>query len=1041
MIFIKPKKWQMIILLGFSLSLVYAQIPKEFKDPTLVGINNMPPHAFNFPFAEGEEKLNDVWNSKRTVSLNGQWKFNWAENPDFRPKDFFNPQFNSADWESVNVPSNWQMEGFGLPIYTNVKYPFKKNPPFIQEHFNPVGSYLKEFTLTESFINETPVLRFEGVGSGFKVWVNGIFVGLGKGSKTEVEFDISKVAKAGKNIIAVEVYRWTDGSYLEDQDRWRLSGIDRDVFIYSIPKTHIYDYTINAEPVDENEGLLKVDMDWKGKTKGHKLEVVLLDQNGKEIFNSIYNAEKLTSISERIEGVSPWSAEHPNLYRAKLKLIKNQTIIAEYKWEIGFRKVEINNGQLLVNGMPILIKGVNRHEHNPHNGHVVSEEDMVKDIRLMKENNINAVRTSHYPNHRKWYELCNRFGLYVVDEANIESHDMGSLFNDGYSLEKTLGNNPLWEKAHLNRIERMVMRDKNHPSVIIWSLGNEAGSGENFKKAAKWIKEYDSSRPVQYEQAYLEPYTDIVVPMYARLDDMKEFVKSGDSRPYILCEYMHSMGNSVGNIIDYWNLIESEPQLQGGFIWDWVDQGLVSQNAFGEEIFVYGGHFGPEDVPSDEDFCMNGLLFSDRSPKPALSEVKAVYQNFKFSMSDNNRVLVRNLYSFSNSSDFDFKVRITSEGQMLEEFDWNIENVEPQSSKELILPVNLAKYKSYQRYTIIIDVFTTKNEALLPKGFLVAQEQFLFSNPNVSSWMAKKEGQKLKYYDDGNKHLFINSHASIRIDKQTGFIDSYRYKSTYLLKAPLEPNFWRTPTNNDRGYNMHNNLKVWQNVIDTWDLKSIQISDDAKDSTQITVRGNLLNGKVLITLNYTLYNSGQVAVKFDVEKIDSELPEFPKVGMLTQVIPQLSQISWLGNGPDESYQDRKEHSTFGLYTSTIEKMQVKYPWPQENGNRTNVVWFEMLENSGLGWRISTQENIQFSVRPYFMKDLVSVPENYSELPIRDAIEVSIDLTQMGVGGDNSWGYRPHNKYRLLNNFYSFQFVIDPVKKQNLKHDKAKLVDN
>ncbi len=1023
-----------VVLYGMMSLHVFGQMPDELQDPTITGVNNLSPHADIF-LSESYEiaRSNDKSLSSSYLSLNGFWKFKWSERPAVRPLNFHQMAYDVTDWDEIEVPSDWQMQGYDYPIYTNVKYPFKKNPPFIQEDFNPVGSYKRMFDVPDDWLGDRIILHFGAVNSAFIVWINGKKLGIGKGSKTPVEFEVSDFLQQGENQLSVEVYRWNDGSYLEDQDMWRLSGIERDVYLYRLPETHLTDYFVKAGlSEDYKDGAFSVIADFNRVDDNAVCQVEILE-NDKVIFSEssrVYDAS--ITFTGIIEDVKSWSAEVPNLYDLKITLRKGDN---EYYLHqaIGFRTVEIKDRQLMVNGMPILIKGVNRHEHNQYSGHVITVEDMVEDIMLMKQHNINAVRTSHYPNHPMWYKLCDQYGLYVVNEANIESHAMGSLWNDGYSLDKTLGNNPIWGDAHMNRIQRMVERDKNHASVIIWSLGNEAGSGVNFRNAAAWIKDRDYTRPVQYEQAWTEPYTDIVVPMYPKLGHMKEYLESGDPRPYIMCEYMHAMGNSVGNLVDYWDLIKSEKQLQGGFIWDWMDQGLIKKTGDGKEVFAYGGDFGPYDVPSDWDFCLNGLVFPDRTPKPSLLETKAVYQNFDIDWANKKRgqVTIKNWHSFLTSSAFDFKYKIKNEGKIISEGTLPIQReIKPMESAVIKIPTRELDLHEGKEYIITVEITTKVAGRAIPKGHLAAAGQLILQggeNGIQDRLRADLNAPAIAEFDE--YYLVSGKDFSVRIEKTTGYISSYQYKGEYLFQGPLKTNFWRVPTNNDRGYGMQHHLQAWKNAGDKRDLTKITVNPDSLNCSWVMVESGFHGGAVLVNLNYAIDGSGQIKVHHSYNKV-KDAPEIPRFGMTMQVPTSYSDMEWYGRGPGESYQDRKENTLIDVYQGSVVDQYVSYIYPQENGNKTDVRWMRLLNENGSGLEFIGEVPLEMSAHQFSIDQYKYEPTHYYQLGKSDFIEVHIDWKQMGVGGDNSWGYKPHEKYRLLDDQYEYSFLISPYARDN-----------
>lgn len=1002
----------------------------EWENPEIVGINKLPAYAWSFPFRSVDMAKKDVKNeSPFFKSLNGTWFFNWSVNPDQRPKDFYTEDFNIEKWNSIPVPSNWQMEGYGTPIYTNVNYPFEKKPPFVPKTYNPVGSYVKYVTIPEDWDANSVIIHFGAVNSAMYLWVNGEKVGYSQDSKTPAEFDITHCLKQGENKIAVEVYRWCDGSYLEDQDMWRLSGIERDVYLYALPKTHIVDFFIKAGLDSKyKNGMLHTEVNVIN-AMGGVIEFFIESEGGNHIFETEVQIENNKVVIEKeLKDILTWSAEIPNLYTAFITLRNASDEVVDVRSaKIGFRSVEVKNAQLLVNGMPILLKGVNRHEHDENHGHVISKEAMLADIKLMKAFNLNAVRTSHYPNDPFWYQLCDAYGLYVVDEANIESHAMGSLWNDGYTLDTTLGNNPLWKKAHLERTERMVERDKNFPSIIIWSLGNEAGSGQNFEATSAWVKERDNSRLVQYEQAWLEDYTDIVCPMYYQEDHINEFLALNDSRPFILCEYSHAMGNSTGNLMDYWDFFRKYPNLQGGFIWDWMDQGIAQKNGIGAPFWAYGGDFGPQDVPSDGDFCLNGIVFPDRTPKPGLHEVKKVYQNWWFKEVDlkAGKIEVYNENFFRSSDDFDFYVELKTEGESVKKEKLHFKKTINPLQKSLVsVPFPLDQLSGEDHY-LHIFVQLKEDEGPLTQGHLVASEQFLIPVLSIQNLMYEVYPEILQK-EDNEKYFFYGEDFTIVLDKKSGNITDWKSVNQDLLRKGLQPNFWRVPTNNDRGNDMHNRCKPWRDVEKGRKVQALQVERLEPGQVKINVASTLAQGNSVYNITYLIKGDGSVEVDVYFKKGSEGLPELPRFGMNLVMPYGFDNVKWYGNGPFESYNDRKSASMVDVYQGKIKDQHTPYIFPQESGNKTEVRWVEVTNNAGIGFRVKGKQPLNTSTHHFTIDDLGNNLTHYWQIPHRSITEFNIDLDQRGVGGDNSWGYETHDTYKLLDSEYSYGFTIKSI---------------
>ena len=1007
---------------------------KEWQDPDVVQLNRLDPRASFYSYENMDLALrNEPRSSTFHKSLNGKWKFNWSKSPLERPEDFFRSDYDVSSWDEIKVPSNWELQGYGIPIYVNIAYEWTRNPepPKVPIDYNPVGSYRRDFTISENWSGRQIFIHFGAVKSAFYIWVNGEKVGYSQGSKTPAEFDITKYVKKGDNNIALEVYRWSDGSWLECQDFWRISGIERDVYLYSTPKTHISDFFVEAGLINYyQDGSFKliVDVINQGeKSLRGSLEITLLEGEKKILSYTtdlkIKSGKKgIVSIEEIIKSPKKWTAETPNLYSLCIELKDKEGKSLEFtSSKVGFRTSEIKYGQLLVNGKPILIKGVNRHEHDEFEGHVVSMEMMLKDIQLMKQNNINTVRTSHYPNDPIWYQLCDKYGLYVIDEANIESHGMG------YEPERTLGNNPIFKKSHLDRTIRMLERDKNHPSIIFWSLGNEAGDGVNFDATYDWIKSRDLSRPVHYERALENRNTDVFCPMYYTIPQMLGYVERWKGRPLIQCEYAHAMGNSTGNFKDYWDAIEKYDQLQGGSIWDWVDQGLAKYTEDGEKYWAYGGDYGSRGIPSDGTFCLNGLVSPDRTPHPGLMEVKKVYQNVDFKPVDYSfdEIEVKNKYFFTNLSDFGIYWEMESEGKVLQSGMLMDLNIAPGDSR--ILSLGLVPFKTDPKaeYFLNFTVFELEGTEMIPSGHIVAYEQFLVPSPHDNCLEREDVGSKAVIQTDSEIKI-VTDEISFSFNKTSGLLSSIVKGDTELLSSPLSMNFWRAPIENDFGNNMHKRQKVWKTAGPNAVLKDISHEQNELGYYGVDVHYYLPDVESNYYINYSVSGKGEIRIETYMEPVGKNFPNLPRFGMSMTLNEEYDQLSWFGRGPHENYQDRNSSAIVGYYQSDVSDQYFPYITPQENGNKTDTRWFSLLDENGEGLMFVGDQLLGFSALHYSMDELnrsYREEKHTSDLKISQEVFLNIDYKQMGLGGDNSWGARPHSEYSLPFKSYGYSFVI------------------
>ncbi len=1039
------KKSTFIILFVFAFSVRMFGQPAEWENPKINAINKEPARASFMVYDNEKAAIADEYSkSPWYQSLNGTWKFNWVDQPEKRPVDFYKNSFDVSKWKDIPVPSDWQMHGYDYAHYVNMSYPFPMNQPFIDHKYNPVGSYKRTFMVPANWKGMDVYVYFGGVNSAMYLWVNGEKVGYSEDSKTPAEFNITKYLKNGENSIAVEVYRWCDGSYLEDQDFFRLSGIERDVYLYATPKVRIADFFAKAGlDAQYVNGTFNLDVKLKSATEKAEdnlnLLVSLYDaETGEKVLTEskklsiAKTGEANVNFSQVVNNVKQWSAEIPNLYNLTLQLQdpKGNLIVAT-GCNVGFRTSEIKNGQLLFNGKPILFKGVNRHESDPVTGHVISVESMLKDIELLKQFNFNAVRTSHYPNDPMWYKLCDKYGIYLYDEANIESHGYG------YSPDKTLGNHPDYLQMHLERTENMVERDKNHPSVIVWSLGNEAGTGSNFLATYKWIKERDNSRPVHYERAekdtkITERHTDIQGDMYAGLGHIDRYLKKDPDRPFIWCEYAHAMGNSTGNFQDLWDFVESHPKHQGGFIWDWVDQGFYKTNSKGLKYFGYGGDFEPEGTYTDLNFCANGLVWPDRTIHPGIWEVKKVYQYIKVKPLnlENYRFEVKNMFDFTNLNQYKIRWEVFANGSSIQKGELPVLNVAPRNSAVVRLDEIKIVPQPETEYFIQFYAESVKATELVPAGHVVATEQYklpLFASATVAE---QKAMPKITVKSNPDSYVVTGTGFTVTLSRKAGNLSGFNFKGSEMIKEGLQVNFWRAPTDNDFGFNMQNRFKVWKDAGKNRVVASDSLVKINEGEIKVVFNFNLPDVESSYRSEYVINGKGEVVVKNAFSPGKKEIPELPRVGMILGMPADFDNLKYFGRGPFENYQDRNTASFVGLYTNKVADEFVPYVRPQENGNKTDVRWLTLTNGSGKGLKFTGMPYLSVSALPYAIEDLdpglKKLNIHPADLDKRDKVYVNLDLIQMGVGGDNSWGAMPYERYRIFPKKYSYSFKITPV---------------
>jgi beta-galactosidase len=1069
----------------------FAQYNKpDWENQSVLEINREAARATFIPFSGTEQALTGIReNSPYFLSLNGNWKFHWVSRPEERPVDFYRTDFEDAFWKTIPVPSNWEMQGYGTPIYVSAGYPFRIDPPRVTSEpaagytsfleRNPVGSYRYTFELPASWENRRVFIHFAGVQSAFYLWINGEKVGYSQGSMEPSEFDITAYIRKGENQLAAEVYRWCDGSYLEDQDMWRTSGIHREVFLYSTADARISDFAVRTFwDEDYVNAQLQIDVELKSYREdnraGWQIEAQLYDarnlpvfdkvltQEALPVFNSGYKAAVLNDrtpqrgmpkfawLQTQVKNPLKWTAETPHLYTLVLTLKDNRNhIIESVSGNVGFRSVEIKNGQLFINGQPVRLRGVNRHEHDPATGRSISYERMVQDILLMKQANINAVRTSHYPNHTQWYDLCDQYGLYVMDEADIEEH----------GLRGKLASDPSWNAAFLDRAIRMAERDKNHPSIIAWSMGNESGYGPNFAAISAWLKTFDPTRFIHYEGAQDSPndpeFVDVISRFYPRTQDeyLNPNIPEGedreraenarwerllsiaenpsDHRPVLTSEYAHAMGNAIGNLKEYWDEIYSHPRMLGGFIWDWVDQGLYKTTPEGVRYFAYGGDFG--DKPNLKAFCFNGIVFADRQTTPKYYEVKKIYQPVEIEPVDLNgyevKIRIANRNHFQNLNEYEARWTLVSEGKRLQQGLLPAVNIPAGEQKEIAFCLNQFGVNPNADYGLRIGFYLKEKQLWADKGHEIAFEQLQmnfghYRPPVAESSVAFKQIKKSE-----DSVTLTGKHFSMIYDPHQGSLVSLQYNGKeHLLSAPVFQGY-RAPTDNDTGFG-HWLAQDWKEQ--GWDcsvrevISSEIIEENERKLTIRTVSENRAkNGKIIHECIWTISGDGSIEMdnRFTPQ---GDLPELPRLGVVMALSGDLEQIQWYGHGPYENYADRKNACPEGIYQSTVAEQYIPYPHPQETGNKEGIRWLKLSDKQGQGLSfICLSEQMSGSALHFTAGDLDAATHAYQLRPRKEVI-LSLDAVMLGLG-NSSCGPGVLKKYAVEKRPYSLKFRIAPLK--------------
>lgn len=1005
----------------------------ERENPAVNQINRERMHAHFIPYTKEADAVAKERKAASRVSLNGIWQFKYSVNPASRPQDFYKKGFKTKGWNRIEVPGSWELQGFDAPIYTDTKYPFPANPPHIPADYNPVGSYIREFTLPENWTGKDIILHFGGVESAFYCWLNGEFVGYSEDSRLPAEFDITRLVKKGKNKLAVEVYRYSDGSYLECQDYWRYSGIERDVWLIARPLSRMRDFEISQQLVDNyrnGDFQVKVMAEKRGLTPGTAFEVKLLDKD--RVIFSEKSAVKSVSdtlhvFSKKVMDARRWTAETPELYTLVINTLNPAGKVTEsVAHRLGFRTVEIRNGMLQVNGVPVFIKGVNRHEHDPHKGRSVSYESMLHDITLMKQFNINAVRCSHYPNIEEWYELCDEYGIYLVDEANLESHGMED------TEVGTLATTPEWITPFMERMSRMVERDKNYTSVITWSLGNESGYGEHFETTYHWTKQRDTTRPVQYEGSGREGATDIYCPMYARIWRLREHANQRRSEPLILCEYAHAMGNSVGNLQDYWDLVYKYDQLQGGFIWDWVDQTFAIKDKNGNPIWGYGGDMGYVGVKNDSNFCANGLVAANRFLHPHIWEVKKVYQGIHFAGEpfQPNRLKITNRNDFVTSGVYDFIWKIKADGKVVAQGVLNVPEVQPHGFAIVELPLPVLQPLAGTEYFLHLEARTKQATDLVPQGHLAASEQFLLPVEVLAPVAPAIEGTLALTKE--NKQIRVSGATfEVRFSEETGDLTGLKYDGKEMLKEGLRANFWRAQTDNDVANRMMQRCGTWLNAGKEMVLQQLE-THSSGNRVIVSAVYRMPEQASVYKVVYTVYADGAVNVDNVFLAGQKALPEMPRYGMRMILQSEYDQMTWFGRGPHENYFDRKSSADIDLYKATVWEQFHPYVRPQETANKSDVRWCALRNSDGNGILVIGAQPLNVSAWNFPMQDIMHVSPNVERkhggsILKQDMVWFNIDLQQMGVGGDTSWGAQTHPEYTITPDNKHYSFTIVPLR--------------
>ncbi|MBQ0021837.1 MAG: DUF4981 domain-containing protein [Prevotellaceae bacterium] len=1054
----------LLSVMSLCAATAFAQKQPVWNDPAINQVNRKTDVANYFAYESMDLAKNDVSprvnakaQSSRYLSLEGTWKFNWVENANERPANFFAVNYDDSKWGTMPVPGIWELNGYGDAIYTNTSYAWRHdwetNPPYVQDKNNHVGSYRRSFTIPADWKGEKMYMHIGSATSNLTVYINGKYVGYSEDSKVAAEFDVTKYLIPGQeNLIAMQIMRWCDGSYLEDQDFWRLCGIAREAYLYARPQSHIEDVFITPDLVNDYiDGKLNVRITGEAAA-GKNVVLSLMDNRGSNVaeYNVILGKDSKGEADIEVKNPSKWSAEQPNLYHLYIKLMDGDKVVEVIPQKVGFRKVEIKNKQLLVNGQPILIKGVDRHELDPDGGYVVSVERMIQDIQVMKQLNVNADRTCHYPNDPRWYELCDEYGIYITAETNIESHGMG--YGD-----KTLAKNPLFHDAHTERQQHNIYVLKNHPSIIVWSLGNEAGYGKNFEDAYDFVKAYDPSRPCQYEQAHTEGRaTDITCPMYADYNWCERYVNNEKyNKPLIQCEYCHTMGNSGGGMKEYWDLIRKYPNYQGGYIWDFIDQGLRGTSKItGKPIYTYGGDYGRFPA-SDNNFNINGVISPDRVPNPHAYEIQYCYQNIWTTLKDakTGAIEIYNENFFTPIFNTILRYEIQVEGKSVAKGEENISmrRIVPQGRQTITIEdiAQALANDEYKGKEIVCNISYQigRPEGLRKAGEEIAREQFVLTEyafPKVADITAQPAADPKAKKSSAAPSVEVDKRIAytaltangvkVTFSDSNGFISYIDVDGKPMMQdgAQLLPDFWRAPTDNDYGAGMQNRLSVWQNP--RLQKKSFDIKADGVNQV-VTAIYEVAQTGANLTLTYTMTPAGQLVITqaMTVDPEAKEKPQLLRYGMKMQMPEEFCQIEYYGKGPRENYIDRNLSENLGVWKQTVAEQYYPYIRPQESGNKTAVRYWQLTNKDGKGLKFEGTEPLECQSLNYTEDDLYSgrdkgrTQRHSGDLTPRPFTDVHIAARMMGVGCVNSWGAWPRSEYQMPYKDYSYTFIITPVK--------------